>query len=409
MATKTFGRRGAAQRIASPSFQPVRVAAAPAAVVEQNDEPSVFEWAIRDNKLIADIPFLTVGLILFLVLVFALERHFAFDIGRDGTLSLRSLIAFGAASYDLVVGSGQWWRIALAPLLHAGTSHIVGNSIALFFVGVRLEPTIGRGWFLLIFVVSALGGVTGSLIGNPHGLSTVGASGAITGLIGALFVMSFNPYADVDQQRAMRKTALRFGVPALLPLAWGASGGVDYFAHAGGAIAGGATGMVICLVWSADSIRPNHARLAGLLALAGFAGSLIASGFVVMHYSAYKAEAGQYVRLSEIPASMRTGAQKSADLVARYPKDPIAHLLRAVYFVDQHRLGEAETELRATIALAGADIAGGAIRMQAQGILAALLADQGRLTEAKALAADSCHARDSDPMKRILMKAKLCD
>ena len=39
---------------------------------------------------------------------------------------------------------------------------------------------------------------------------------AITGLVAALFVMSFNPYADDDQQRRMRKTALRFGVPALL-------------------------------------------------------------------------------------------------------------------------------------------------------------------------------------------------
>jgi membrane associated rhomboid family serine protease len=408
MTTKTFGRRGAAARIASPSFQPVRVAAAPAAIIEQSDEPSTFEWAIRDNKLLADIPYLTIALILFLVLVFALERHFAFDIGRDGNLSVRSLIAFGAVSHDLVIGSGQWWRIALAPLLHASTSHIVGNSIALFFVGVRLEPTIGRGWFLLIFVVSALGGVVGSLFGNAHGIPSVGASGAITGLIGALFVMSFNPYADIDQQRAMRKTALRFGVPALLPLAWGASGGVDYFAHAGGAIAGGATGMVICLVWSAESIRPNNARLAGLLALGGFAGALLSAGFVAAHYPAYAAEARQYVRLSEIPATMRIGAQKSAELVARHPKDPIAHLLRAVYFVDEHRLGDAETELRATITLAATDIAGGAIRVQAQGILAALLADQGRLTEAKTLAAETCRARDSDPMKRILVKARLC-
>ena len=408
MATKTFGRRGASARIASPAFQPVRIASAPAAVLGQEAEPAAVDL-VRDNKLLADIPLLTVGLILFLVLVFWLERRFAFDMSRDGNLSLRSLIAFGAVSHDLVIGSGQWWRIALAPLLHAGTSHIVGNSIALFFVGVRLEPTIGRGWFLLIFVVSALGGTVGSLYGNAAGLSSVGASGAITGLIGALFVMSFNPYADVDQQRLMRRTALRFGVPALLPLAWGASGGVDYFAHAGGAIAGGAVGMVICIVWSADSVRPNHARLAGLIALASFAGSLVCAGIAATHYAAYAAEAQQFVRLSEIPPNMRAGAQKSADLLARYPKDPISHLLRAVYFVDEHRLGEAEAELRATIALAAADLAAGAIRVQAQAILAALLIDQGRHAEAKTLAAESCRMRDIDPMKRIMVKAKLCD
>jgi membrane associated rhomboid family serine protease len=411
MATQTFGRRGAPPRIAAPSFQPARVAAAPAApaaVIEATAEPGTFDL-LRDNKLIADIPFLTFAMIAFLLAIFWLEKHFAFDIDRDGDLSVRSLIAFGASSRDLVVGSGQWWRIAMAPLLHASTSHVVGNSVALAFVGLRLEPTIGRGWFLLIFVVSGIGGEVGSLIGNPPGIPSVGASGAITGLIGALFVMSFNPYADLDQQRRMRKTALRFGVPALAPLAWGASGGVDYFGHAGGAVAGAATGMVICLMWSAENIRPNHARLAGILALVGFAVSLFGSVIVATRYAGHAAQAAQFIRLAEIPKDMRAGAQRSADLVARYPKDPIAHLLRAVYFAEAQRLHEAEAELRVVIALASADIAGGAIRSRAQAILAAVLMEQGRRTEAKALAAETCGAGESDPMRKILAKAKLCD
>jgi hypothetical protein len=237
---------------------------------------------------------------------------------------------------------------------------------------------------------------------------TVGASGAITGLIGALFVMSFNPYADIDQQRAMRRTALRFGLPALAPLAWSASGGVDYFAHAGGAIAGGAVGMVICLVWSADSVRPNFARRAGLAALAGFAGALLCSGVVATRYAGYAAEAGQYVRTSDIPANLHVGAQKSAELLARYPKDPVAHLIRAVYLLESHRLGEAESALRTTITLAAADVAAGVVRVQAQAILAAVLVDQGRHTEAKTFAKETCRARDSDPMKQVLTKAKLC-
>ena len=409
MATKTFGRRGLPPRVPSPSFQPARVAAAPAAAFDQPAEPSTLDLVVRDNKLIADIPFLTAGLIVFLVLIFAIEKHFAFDIGRDGNLSVRSLIAFGAVSHDLVIGQGQWWRIALAPLLHASTSHIVGNSIALFFVGVRLEPMIGRGWFVLIFVASALGGVAGSLFGNAPGLPSVGASGAITGLIGALFVMSFNPYADVDQQQAMRKTSLRFGVPALLPLAFGASGGVDYFAHAGGALAGGALGFALCAVWTVDSVRPNFARPAGLTALAGFAGALLCSGIAAAHYPTYAADAAQFVRVSEIPANLRAGAQRSAELVARYPKDPLSHLIRAVYFADAHRLNESEAELRATIALAAADIAGRPIHDQAQAILAAVLLDQGRRAEAKTYAANACRARDTDAMKRALTKAKLCD
>ena len=409
MTTKTFGRRGSAPRIASPSFQPARVAVASTPVVDRPAEPSTFDWAIRDNKLIADIPFLTFGLIIFLVLIFALEKRFAFDIGNDGDLSVRSLIAFGATSRDLVVGSGQWWRIALAPLLHVSTWHVARTSIALAFVGMRLEPLIGRGWFLLIFVVSAIGGVAGSLYGNDPGVPSVGASGAVIGLLAALFVMSFNPYADVDQQKAMRRTALRFGVPALAPLAWGASGGVDYFCHAGGALAGGAMGMLICVVWSHDSVRPNFAKVAGLVALGGFALSLLASGFAAARYSAYAADAAQFIRVSEMPKDMRAGAQRSAELLARYPKDPVAHLLRAVSFLDERRVNEAEAELRATITLAAADVAGAGIRVQAQAILAGLMMDQGRRAEAKAFAADACRLRDSSPMKRVLAKANLCD
>jgi membrane associated rhomboid family serine protease len=410
MATKTFGRRGAAPCIASPSFQPARVTAAPAPVVEREAAPSVFDWAIRDNKLIADIPFLTLGLILFLVLVFMLEKRWAFDIGSGSQLSRQSLVALGATSRDLVIGSGQWWRVALAPILHSSTSHILGNSIALAFVGMRLEPIIGRGWFLLIFVVSAIGGVAGSLYGNEPGLISVGASGAITGLLAALFVMSFNPYADVDQQRTMRRTALRFGVPALLPLAWGASGGVDYFCHGGGALAGGAVGMVICAVWSHDSVRPNCARVAGMIALAGFAGSLLASGFAATRYGAYAAESRHFVRLAEMPTDARAAARHSAELVARYPRDPVAHMTRALDLANQGQLGQAEAELREAIALAGADPAGGAIRSRAQGLLAALLSAQGRHEEASATAAETCRTyRDSNPIKRLLLKAKVCE
>jgi membrane associated rhomboid family serine protease len=365
--------------------------------------------SLRDNKLIADIPFLTVGLIFFLTLVFAAERHFAFDIGKDGNMSVRSLIAFGAVSYDLVVGSGEWWRIGLAPLLHASTSHLVGNSIALFFVGVRLEPMIGRGWFVLVFVISALGGVAGSLHGNLPALPSVGASGAITGLIGALFVVSFHHRSDPDEQRAMRRTSLRFGVPALLPLAFGASGQVDYFAHAGGALAGGALALAVCAAWSADALHPKLARLTAMAALTGLLGSTACAGVATTRYAAYAADAAHFIRASDMPADLRAGAPKSAELLARYPKDPRSHLIRAVYFADKHQLHDAEAELRTTMALASSDITGYPVRSQAQVILAAVLAEQGRHAEAKTLAAEVCHAKDQAATRRAFAQAKLCD
>ena len=406
MTTKTFGRRTAVPRGLPRELQPTRVAAAPAASMTAPAEPSAFDEIFRDNPLLADLPYLTVGLIALLALIFWAETRFAFDIGKGGNLSVQSLIAFGAVSRDLVIGSGQWWRIGLAPLLHASISHIIGNSVALFFVGLRLEPMIGRRWFIFIFVASALGGVIGSLSGNLPGLPSVGASGAITGLVAALFVMSFNPYADEDHQQRMRKTALRFGVPALLPLAFGASGHVDYFAHAGGAIAGGALGMVICAIWS-DSPQPHFARLAGMVALAGLAGSLACSAFAATHYGAYAVKARDYIPAAEMPATLDAGAQRSVDLLARYPKDPRAHLLRGYALGQAQQLAAAEAELRQTLAIASTDASGGAVRDQAQVMLALILLEQGRHREAMPLVANACHARNE--MRRLLAKTKLCD
>jgi len=408
MATRTFGRRGAAPRFASPVARPATAAAVP---IEPDREPSAVDIheMIGGRSLLADIPLLTAGMILFLLIVFTVERRLAFDVGRDGTLSLQSLLAFGGISRDLVVGSGQWWRVGLAPILHLSTMHLVGNCVALFFVGWRLEPMIGRGWFALIFVVSALGGVAGSLYGNPPALASVGASGAITGLIGALFVVSFHHRADPDEQRAMRRTSLRFGVPALLPLFFSTSGHVDYFAHAGGAIAGGATALALAAMWSAGRPRPDFDRLVGAAAAAGLALSMACAGFTPRHYAEYRAEAAQFIPSAQMPTTLDAGATRSADLVDRYPKDPRAHLLRAVYFAEHAQFHDAEDQLRITLSMTASGATFRPIRDQTQAILALVLAQQGRHSEAKELAADACRTKTQYGLKSAFTKAKLCD
>ncbi len=357
-----------------------------------------------DNRLLADIPFLTIGLIFGLLLTFALQRSLAIDVARDGDLDVRSLIAQGASGYDLVVGRGEWWRIGLAPLLHGSGWHLISNCIGLFIVGVRLESLIGRGWFALIFVASAVAGEVGSLLGNGPGTVGVGASGAITGLIAALFVASFEPEADADQTISRLKTSLFFGVPALLPLAFGASGNVNYYAHAGGAVAGAALAITPWLAfWSYDSLP----RSAGTTLLAASLASLICAGFASFHYSSYMADALNYIRASEVPAKSDEMVRRSFDLVTRYPKDARAHVFRAVFFLEQANLRSAETEARTAMSLAASDVAGGPVRSGAQGLMAVLLWAQGRESEAKAMAAEPCRAKLAE-VRRILQKSKLC-
>jgi membrane associated rhomboid family serine protease len=90
---------------------------------------------------------------------------------------------------DLVgVAHGEWWRMVTAAFLHYGPFHLLLNMLALWWFGSMLEQRIGSGRFLAIYIVSGLAGSAGALMLNPT-TPTVGASGAIFGILGAGLVM----------------------------------------------------------------------------------------------------------------------------------------------------------------------------------------------------------------------------
>jgi membrane associated rhomboid family serine protease len=91
-------------------------------------------------------------------------------------------VLFGPA-----VAQGDWWRLITAAFLHGSPIHLGFNMLALYWFGSPLEQSLGRGRFLLLYLVSGLAGSAGALIANPTGL-TVGASGAIFGMLGAALV-----------------------------------------------------------------------------------------------------------------------------------------------------------------------------------------------------------------------------
>jgi membrane associated rhomboid family serine protease len=85
---------------------------------------------------------------------------------------------------------GEWWRLLTAAFLHYGPLHLILNMVALYWFGSLLEERIGSGRFLLLYLVSGLAGSAGALLW-PNGFSTptVGASGAIFGILGAGLVL----------------------------------------------------------------------------------------------------------------------------------------------------------------------------------------------------------------------------
>jgi len=86
------------------------------------------------------------------------------------------------------VSHGEWWRLITSAFLHYGPLHLGMNMVSLYFAGSILEQVIGRWRYVLLYIVSGLAGAAGALYWTPHA-PTVGASGAIFGVFGALLVL----------------------------------------------------------------------------------------------------------------------------------------------------------------------------------------------------------------------------
>jgi membrane associated rhomboid family serine protease len=92
------------------------------------------------------------------------------------------------ALYGPLVAEGEWWRLITAAFLHYGPIHLGMNMLAVWWIGRPLEDALGPVRYLMLYLVSGLAGSAGALIANPTAV-TVGASGAIFGILGAAIVL----------------------------------------------------------------------------------------------------------------------------------------------------------------------------------------------------------------------------
>jgi rhomboid protease GluP len=174
------------------------------------------------------IPSATVGILVVLIVVFALEV-------TTGALGSRQGIVRAGALTRAGVVAGEWWRLVSAMILHGSVPHLVGNAIALLVLGMMCEHAFGRTQFLFLFVMSGLAGGVVSMLMSPG--PSVGASGAIFGLQGAAIVL-FRRHRDRLIMRA-RRIGVVLVVWALYTIAQGAfTPFVDNGAHIGGFVAG---------------------------------------------------------------------------------------------------------------------------------------------------------------------------
>lgn len=130
------------------------------------------------------------------------------------------------------------WRMLTSAFLHSQSFflHIAFNMYILWLIGNSLEPLLGRTRFLALYLISAFGGSVGVLLLSPVTTLVIGASGAVFGLFGALFVVQRQRGGDVRQLVILIaiNAVLGFVVPNI---AWQA--------HLGGLVAGGLAAAVL--------------------------------------------------------------------------------------------------------------------------------------------------------------------
>jgi membrane associated rhomboid family serine protease len=116
------------------------------------------------------------------VLVFLVNLAQGASLGENG-----GEVFFDGALFGPVVAAGDWWRLLTAAFLHGNFIHLAFNMLLLWWIGAPVEAALGRARFLALYLVSALAGSAGALFVAPEKI-TVGASGAIFGILGAALV-----------------------------------------------------------------------------------------------------------------------------------------------------------------------------------------------------------------------------
>ena len=408
-ARSAFGQRGAGQQMPTAS----RPAAPAAAILPADEAAAEIALSLPASGTDADIPMATMGLIAILTVIFWVEINVAGDFAAPLTPSRQASQMLGAIDARLVLGGGEWWRLFTAPLLHGGLSHLIGNCVVLGMIGFFLEPLVGSFWFGALFAIAALGGDIGTLSQGQPNLLSLGASGAITGLLAAALVCAGR--MRNEQRRArMKKWAGRVLVYATLPAYLSASaigGHTDYAAHVGGALFGGIAGFLLTLTWDHGAGKPSFERLA--MGLGGGFAILAAIGFLLaaMGSGAEATDAPFLIPYQQMPKTKDDAMAHSGDLVARYPGDPRGHYFRGLYFAQQNDMPGAAEELRAALAAEQAhpEAFSPELDQNVHMMLGLIIRAEGDADAARAMAKDSCAAApSSNELLQLLKRMKVC-
>ena len=221
---------------------------------------------------VSTVPRVTYALIAINVGAFLAEGNITATGGGVGNSVYEKGALLGSSELPALAGQGvahgQLWRIITGGFLHENLLHIGFNMYVLYVLGQMLEPALGSLKFGIVYAVSLLTGSLGALLVSPHSL-TVGASGAVFGIMGATAV----------EMRARQIPVMQSGVGGLILINLVISftfSNISWGGHVGGLIGGA---LAAAVIRAGDRYRAQALSLAGcaLIALAAVGGSVAAA------------------------------------------------------------------------------------------------------------------------------------
>jgi membrane associated rhomboid family serine protease len=177
----------------------------------------------------------TRALIAINVVVFLASGSFSLTGATRGTI-----VTNGALSAQSIAVGHEYWRLVTAGFLHENLLHIGFNMYLLYVLGQLLEPALGSTKLVAIYAVALLFGSCGSMIGIPADSTTIGASGAVFGLMGAAVV----------EMRSRGINPMDSGIPGLIVINLIFSvtfSGISIGGHIGGLIGGALAALALGL------------------------------------------------------------------------------------------------------------------------------------------------------------------
>lgn len=215
----------------------------------------MFFLPLYDDNPTLRTPIVTMALIAMCVLVYLWQASLESDAGTLAVYAygLVPAVLFGHAELPPELRAVPSWGTTVTSMfLHGGVLHLAGNMLYLWIFGNNVEDSMGRGRFLVFYLLCGVAAALAQAYANPASeIPMIGASGAIGGVLGAYLVL--HPKANVRVFFFFIVLVRLINVPALIVLGvWFAGqiisgvstplsdedGGVAFWAHAGGFIAG---------------------------------------------------------------------------------------------------------------------------------------------------------------------------